>query len=219
MTNVNGGNFNFTFSANHKAELEAYINDIITVTRAQVQAKRDFVKEVLPKEADQAPGDAMLVDIMADSKFADTLANRDLRIQIIENLTDCYFEATDASPDAKQLERLADAILCEELTDQRRNKMQTVEYSFMSTWQLDARHEKEYAEVLADGHGADGRNYNRPTRRVRTGREHHAVNKQAKSRNDARKAKYREFTKVQPVITRWITEDGELSDVKPEVAE
>jgi hypothetical protein len=205
-------NFKFTFGANHKAELEAYINDIITVTRAQVQAKRDFVKKALEKiefiygkitEEDKA-----LARASADHNLANTLANRSLRMLIIENLTDCYFEATDASPDAKQLERLADAILCEELTDQRRNKMQAVEYSFMSTWQLDARHEKEYAEVLADGHGADGRNYNRPTRRVRTGREHHAVNKQAKSRNDARNAKYREFTKVQPVIVRHISELG-----------
>lgn len=206
MTNVNGDNFNFTFSANHKAELEAYINDIITVTRAQVQAKRDYVKNYAGDE----PSDMKRIigEDTANYEFRDTLANRQLRIQIIENLTDCYFAATDASPDAKQLERLADAILCEELTDQRRNKMQTVEYSFMSTWQLDARHEKEYAEVLADGHGADGRNYNRPTRRVRTGREHHAVNKQAKSRNDARKAKYREFTKVQPVIVRHISELG-----------
>lgn len=205
-------NFNFTFSANHKAELEAYINDIITVTRAQVQAKRDWIKDGLSALenyfGELTEDDKVSTNETAEHDFADTLANRQLRIQIIENLTDCYFAATDASPDAKQLERLADAILCEELTDQRRNKMQAVEYSFMSTWQLDARHEKEYAEVLADGHGADGRNYNRPTRRVRTGREHHAVNKQAKSRNDARKAKYREFTKVQPVIVRHISELG-----------
>jgi hypothetical protein len=207
MTN---GQFNFTFSANHKAELEAYINDIITVTRAQVQAKRDFVKEARELYYnDTTEAAQQYVDNIADSKFSDTLANRQLRIQIIENLTDCYFAATGEMPNAKQLERLADAILCEELTDQRRNKMQAVEYSFMSTWQLDARHEKEYAEVLADGHGADGRNYNRPTRRVRTGREHHAVNKQAKSRNDARKAKYREFTKVQP-IQRWNMWTGEI---------
>jgi hypothetical protein len=202
MTN---GQFNFTFSANHKTELEAYINDIITVTRAQVQARRDYVKSLAELDSD------LEVDTTgwADEKFRDTLANRQLRIQIIENLTDCYFVATSEMPNAKQLERLTDTILCEELTDQRRNKMQAVEYSFMSTWQLDARHEKEYAEVLADGHGADGRNYNRPTRRVRTGREHHAVNKQAKSRNDARKAKYREFTKVQP-IQRWNLYTGEI---------
>ncbi|WP_416045893.1 hypothetical protein [Priestia megaterium] len=207
MTN---GNFNFTFSANHKAELEAYINDIITVTRAQVQAKRNHVKGLI--EGFSNPTCEVQIKLAhetTDMIFADTLANRQLRIQIIENLTDCYFAATDETPNAKQLERLADAILNEELTDQRRNKMQAVEYSFMSTWQLDARHEKEYAEVLADGHGADGRNYNRPTRRVRTGREHHAVNKQAKSRNDARKAKYREFTKVQPV-KRWNMYTGEV---------
>ena len=204
MTN----DFKFTFSANHKAELIAYVERIIETTKAQVQAKRDFVKEVLPKEEDQAPGDAMLTDIMADSKFADTLANRDLRMQIVEDLTECYREAAGDWPDAKTLEKLTDAILCEELTDMHPDKITRAEYPFMSDWQLDARHENEYADTLGEAHGTDGRKHSKPTRRVRTGREHFAVNKHTKSRNLERKKKYREFTKVQPVFVRHISELG-----------
>ena len=204
MTN----DFKFTFSANHKAELIAYVERIIETTKAQVQAKRDFVKEVLPKEEDQAPGDAMLTDIMADSKFANTLANRDLRMQIVEDLTEQYREAAGDWPDAKTLEKLTDAILCEELTDMHPDKITRAEYPFMSDWQLDARHENEYADTLGEAHGTDGRKHSKPTRRVRTGREHFVVNKHTKSRNLERKKKYREFTKVQPVIVRHISELG-----------
>jgi len=218
MTNVKN-DFKFTFSANHKAELIAYVERIIETTKAQVQAKRDFVKGVLSKIEEQAPGDEWAMNIVADSKFADTLANRDLRMQIVEDLTECYREAAGDWPDAKTLEKLTDAILCEELTDMHPDKITRTEYPFMSDWQLDARHENEYADTLGEAHGTDGRKHSKPTRRVRTGREHFAVNKHTKSRNLERKRKYREFTKVQSVTTRWITEDGELSDVKPEVAE
>ena len=205
-------NFKFTFSANHKAELIAYVERIIETTKAQVQAKRDLTKEYIGvMSAEQS----VLINETMNERFRNTLANRDLRMQIVEDLTECYREAAGDWPDAKTLEKLTDAILCEELTDMHPDKITRTEYPFMSDWQLDARHENEYADTLGEAHGTDGRKHSKPTRRVRTGREHYAVNKRTKSHNLERKRKYREFTKVQPVTTRWITEDGELSDVKP----
>jgi hypothetical protein len=222
MTNVNN-DFKFTFSANHKAELIAYVERIIETTKAQVQAKRrTILNELIAFEMNYGTitdKDKQLAQEGADAIFEDTLANRDLRMQIVEDLTECYREAAGDWPDAKTLEKLTDAILCEELTDMHPDKITRTEYPFMSDWQLDARHENEYADTLGEAHGTDGRKHSKPTRRVRTGREHFVVNKHTKSRNLERKRKYREFTKVQPVTTRWITEDGELSDVKPEVAE
>jgi len=203
MTNVN--DFKFTFSANHKAELIAYVERIIETTKAQVQAKREFVKELAQAGEGHEEFDANL----SDSKFADTLANRQLRMQIVEDLTECYREAAGDWPDAKTLEKLTDAILCEELTDMHPDKITRTEYPFMSDWQLDARHENEYADTLGEAHGTDGRKHSKPTRRVRTGREHFAVNKHTKSRNLERKRKYREFTKVQP-IQRWNLYTGEI---------
>jgi len=205
MTN----DFKFTFSANHKAELIAYVERIIETTKAQVQAKRDFVKE--SRELyynDNTEAAQQYVDNIANIKFADNLANRDLRMQIVEDLTEQYREAAGDWPDAKTLEKLTDAILCEELTDMHPDKITRTEYPFMSDWQLDARHENEYADTLGEAHGTDGRKHSKPTRRVRTGREHFAVNKRTKSRNVERKRKYREFTKVQPVIVRHISELG-----------
>jgi len=203
MTTTN--DFKFTFGANHKAELIAYVERIIEMTKAQVQAKRDFVKALTQAGEGHEEFDANL----ADSKFADTLANRQLRMQIVEDLTECYREAAGDWPDAKTLEKLTDAILCEELTDMHPDKITRTEYPFMSDWQLDARHENEYADTLGDAHGTDGRKHSKPTRRVRTGREHFVVNKHTKSRNLERKKKYREFTKVQP-IQRWNLYTGEI---------
>jgi len=212
MTN---GQFKFTFSGNHKAELIAYVERIIETTKAQVQAKRDSIKSALSYVENPSEWLVESINKSADDLHANTLANRQLRMQIVEDLTEQYFEAAGDWPDGKTLEKLTDAILSEELTDMHPDKITRAEYPFMSDWQLDARHENEYSEALGEAHGSDGRKHSQPTRRTRTGREHFAVNKRTKSRNAERKRKYREFTKVQPVITRWITEDGELSDVKP----
>jgi hypothetical protein len=208
-------NFKFTFGANHKAELEAYINDIITVTRAQVQACRDYVKSLTELDSD------LEVDTTgwADEKFRDTLANRQLRIQIIENLTDCYFEATDASPDAKQLERLADAILYEELYSDDNYYVKHTEYPILNERKHESRTHKDVKPEGLETVDTGGKNQRKPTKRKRGKYENAFIDKHTRSKNRERRKKYHEFTKVQPVITRWITEDGELSDVKPEVAE
>jgi hypothetical protein len=208
--------FKFTFSGNYKAELLTHVEKIIETTKAQVQAKRDFVKTHLDIARTQLtetndPYDQYIEDINdeADEKFANTLANRQLRIQIIDDLTENYREAAGDWPDARTLEHLTDAILCEELTDMHPDKISRTEYPFMSDWQIDARHENEYSETLGEAHGSDGRKHSQPTRRVRTGREHFAVNKRTKSRNAERKRKYREFTRVQP-IQRWNLYTGEI---------
>jgi hypothetical protein len=209
MTN----DFKFTFGEEYKADFTRYVNEIITVTKAQVQAKRDFVKKALEKiefiygkitEEDKA-----LAKASADHNLANTLANRSLRMLIIENLTDCYVAATGERPEGAELERLTNAILHEELTDMHPDKITRNEYPFMSEWQFDGRHGNEYSDTLGEAHGSDGRKHSKPTRRVRTGREHFAVNKHTKSRNVERKRKYREFTKVQPV-KHWNMNTGEV---------
>jgi hypothetical protein len=236
MTNVNGGNFNFTFSTNHKAELEAYINDIITVTRAQVQAKMDHTKLLLSISINPSESAEERAKELADEAFVNTLANRQLRIQIIENLTDCYFEATDASPDAKQLERLADAILCEELTDPNPHKISQEEFPFLSEVQAERRQfgrrgsqasntqgervtdlsgmkdedsNGKYHNSPADHLDSDGKSRRKPIRRTRGTNEALLFESKVRSKNRERRKKYQEFTKVQPV-KRWNMYTGEV---------
>ncbi|CAH0304587.1 hypothetical protein [Priestia megaterium] len=206
MTNVN--NFNFTFSANHKAELEAYINDIITVTRAQVQAKRDAVKEYIAMQESPTEEDIAQVNRKL-AGFADTLANRQLRIQIIENLTDCYFEATDASPDAKQLERLADAILHEELYSDDNYYVKHTEYPILNERKHESRTHKDVKPEGLETVDTGGKNQRKPTKRKRGKYENAFIDKHTRSKNRERRKKYHEFTKVQP-IKHWNMYTGEI---------
>jgi hypothetical protein len=138
---------------------------------------------------------------------------RSLRLVKIEELTETYVATTGEWPDVVALERLADLCLYEELTDDDRMKVRNNEYPFLSSEQMARRQEGKHVRksdnpnievplAIADNIGSDGRNYNEPTRRVRSERENRFVDKEARSLNKERKRKYSEFTKVQPVIIR-----------------
>jgi transcriptional regulator with XRE-family HTH domain len=128
---------------------------------------------------------------------------REVRIAEIDRVTEEWFARTGDMPDAKQLERLADLILYEELTDGSNE--------ILSDTQMARRQEGKHArktdnpkiEVpfkIAENVGVDKRNYNKPIRRERSHRENEHVDKSAKIRNDERKKSYKEFTRVQPII-------------------
>ncbi len=57
---------------------------------------------------------------------------RDARMQMVEDLTDAYVEQTGKTPDGPLLERLANVILHEELSDSHPDKMTLEEYPIMS---------------------------------------------------------------------------------------
>lgn len=133
---------------------------------------------------------------------------RSERIALIGALTDEYVASTGERPDVAELERLADAILYEELTDQRRDKISGVEYPFMSEWQLAVRQNREYDVKLAEERGTDGRDYKPPIRRHRTARENRFVDMYARSKNEARRRQYRKDTEPGPLITYNIYESG-----------
>jgi hypothetical protein len=136
---------------------------------------------------------------------------REVRLGMIEGLTEGYFAKTGEMPDAVALERLADLCLYEELTDDDRMKVRNNEYPFLSNEQLARRQEGKHKrkddnpniEVplgIAENYGADGLVHSYPTRRQRSERENRFVDKEARIRNKERRDKYTEFTKVQPVI-------------------
>jgi hypothetical protein len=127
---------------------------------------------------------------------------REVRIAEIDRVTEDWFARTGKLPDAKQLERLADLILHEELTDPDIHKVAHNEYPFLSEHQFDRRDNRESVVGEAiDNSAADGKKHTPPTRKIRTAYENNFVDKKAKSRNVERKKRYKEFTKVQPVIT------------------
>jgi hypothetical protein len=136
---------------------------------------------------------------------------REVRIAEIDRVTEEWFAKTGDMPDAKQIERLADLILHEELTDTHPDKMTTAEYPFMSEEQYARRTEgrhvkkknnrKEVGFSASHTVGTDGRNHAKPLRRVREDNENKYIDKVTKTRNKERRQTYNDFTKVQPVIT------------------
>jgi hypothetical protein len=101
------------------------------------------------------------------------------------------------------INRLADVLLYDKLYNPSLTKMQDEEYPIMSERQFDRRESREVMSMNGmDGNAADGKDHGRPTRRERTGYENRFIDKKAKIRNKDRKKTYHEFTKVQPVIVR-----------------
>jgi hypothetical protein len=145
------------------------------------------------------------------------LDDRQARIQTINDAIDEYITTTGKTPDNEALERLADAILHEELTDTNRMKIRNNEYPFMSDTQLSRRQEGKHerkgktpsGEVplrAAANVGTDGRNHHVARRKRLTVNDSIAIDKEARSRNQERKRRYNDFIKVQPVITYKINE-------------
>ena len=68
-------------------------------------------------------------------------------------------EAVGELPEPKQLERLADLLLYEELSNTHPDKMAREEYPIMSEHQLSRRHSGEVSMKVAEEYGSDRRNY------------------------------------------------------------
>lgn len=103
--------------------------------------------------------------------------SRAFRMYIAEKMTDAYVEQTGRRPDGTFLERLANVILHEELTDRHPDKMTREEYPILSERQYDLRSKGKRRERRKDGtvltevpleHGVnvatDGENYSPNTR-------------------------------------------------------
>lgn len=147
--------------------------------------------------------------VRIDVRDGGPLSDRKYRNDVVEQyITD--------NPKA-DLVKLADLLLFEELTDPDEHKVAHNEYPILSEIQLARRREGKHKRTesnpkvevpysVASNIGADGRDHGLPTRRKRSDREDVFVNKEARSRNAERKRKYDEFTKVQPVIEKKISD-------------
>lgn len=67
------------------------------------------------------------------------------RIEMIERIFDAYVEQTGEVPDGNQVQRLANWILLDELTDPRPDKVAKEDYPIMTKRQLRTRHNREMA--------------------------------------------------------------------------
>ncbi|MFB5690206.1 hypothetical protein [Bacillus cereus] len=139
---------------------------------------------------------------------SEAISNRDVRAQEIKSLTDAYVGTVGERPEPKQLERLADLMLYEELSNTHPDKMAREEYPIMSDHQLSRRHSGEVSMKVAEEYGSDKRCYKPPVRRKRTRKETWQIDREAKSRNEERWKVYREFTRVQAVKSYVLINQG-----------
>lgn len=109
--------------------------------------------------------------------------------------------------DSALLERLADAVLDEELTDQRRSKAHE-EYPILSERQLDRRYEHEYSIDLADSYDTDGKNRAKPYRRPRTNSENRFIDRESRRKNRRRNAQYKKDSANGPVVSYNLYDTG-----------
>ena len=77
------------------------------------------------------------------------------RVKAVEDITDEYFKQTGERPDGRQLERLTDYILRDELTDRSADKVTNNEYPILSSVQLSRRTDREMSSGELVGHTAN----------------------------------------------------------------
>lgn len=122
------------------------------------------------------------------------IEDRAERMATIQTLVTEYIESVGLNPDVGELERLANEILYEELTDDHPDKMSREEYPIMSEDQYERRRKDEVSfERLSDSLANDEMDYRKPTRRPRSGYENAFVDDRAKSRNLDRQRHYNAF--------------------------
>ncbi|MGF7045709.1 hypothetical protein J2T13_000169 [Paenibacillus sp. DS2015] len=106
------------------------------------------------------------------------------------------------------LDRLADAVLDEEITDPHPDKVTRDEYPFLSERQLNRRRDNEYSLSLAENYDTDGVNRGKPERRHRTARESRFIEKVSQAKNRRRNAQYKRDTSNGDVVSYNLRENG-----------
>ena len=134
--------------------------------------------------------------------------NRAERIALIDRMISDYITKYNEKPPKAQLERLADAIMNEELIDRHPDKMSRMEYPIMSQRQLDRRYEREYGLDLAENYDINGKNYGKPERRHRIAKEQRFIDRMSQQKNRARNAQYKQDTSPGAVVTYNLRDTG-----------
>ncbi|MBU8715408.1 hypothetical protein KM924_23175 [Brevibacillus parabrevis] len=126
--------------------------------------------------------------------FDNLIAGRQARIYAAQTLVDDYFACIGEMPEGTELERLADLILNEELTDKHPDKVTRTEYPFLSESQFARRRNNETSlDRAAESLDANGVDHRKPTRRLRNKWEDAFVDENAQIRNADRQRHYSAF--------------------------
>lgn len=126
--------------------------------------------------------------------FDNLIADRQARIAAVQALVEEYFVCVGEVPEGSELDRLADLILNEELTDKHPDKVTRTEYPFLSESQFARRRNNETSlDRAAESLDANGVDHRKPTRRLRNKWEDAFVDENAQIRNADRQRHYNAF--------------------------
>ncbi|MEG7333247.1 hypothetical protein [Bacillus sp. 0102A] len=114
------------------------------------------------------------------------------RIEETRALVNSYYDSTGEQPDITALERMANLIIYEELSNTNKNKMRE-EYPIMSERMEKTRRSGETSEKMAEEYDHFGKNNSKPVRRRLSTYESIQVDKRAKARNLERRKRYSAF--------------------------
>ncbi len=195
----------------YKQQFNDKVTEFTAAVLKDVKDRREFIK------AEEARiGMALgpvneieeIAEQIASEKFAGTLADRDYRKQQIDALIEDHFTGTGAMPDDTQIERLTDALLCEELTDSTPYKIANTEYPIMNERMFDERAAKNAAATAAV-HEQERKMTG--SRRQRSPYENALSDRKAKARNKERRKRYNDFIsgKTPGVMTVKIAKEAE----------
>ncbi|WP_332606848.1 hypothetical protein [Bacillus spizizenii] len=115
------------------------------------------------------------------------------RIEEITALADAYFDSVGEHPESTALERMANLVIYEELSDSHPDKVTRSEYPIMSETQFEERYKREASDKLAEEYDQNGMYKGRPIRRTRSTYENKLLDKRAKARNLERRKRYSAF--------------------------
>ncbi|MED0799341.1 hypothetical protein P4T18_18185 [Bacillus inaquosorum] len=118
---------------------------------------------------------------------------RQERIEETMALVNAYYDSTGEQPDVAALDRMANLIIYEELSDSHPDKVTRNEYPIMSETQFEERYKREASDKLAEEYDQNGAYKGRPIRRTRSTYENKLLDKRAKARNLERRKRYSAF--------------------------
>ncbi|MBR8661143.1 hypothetical protein [Brevibacillus sp. NL20B1] len=194
----------FRGQADYKSAFSAAVTEFIA-NMISPELRQLYEKKRETERADDTDGLARV--------NAEIMRHRTERSRAINALIDEYIASTGERPDGTELERLANAVLHEELTDPSVWKAKHAEYPFFSEIQLERRTNRDDREEAASLEATDGKCYRKPTRRKRSPKENAFMDRTVKSRNKQRREQYRKDTRPGEVVTYNIRELTTNSDI------
>lgn len=136
------------------------------------------------------------------------IMDRSVRVKLVQALIHSYQRKMGMSPNASQLERMADYILQEEHKAPHSYKMSYHEQPFMGGGPYQYGHQKLSSFHIAEEHGFAGIPYSTPKRRQLTRQEGIFFDEQTKIRNEERALQYSRDIEPGPVITYYLRDTG-----------